>query len=109
MSQDPGFVLAPFAEGFDFANFSHNNRQCRADGCQNEGTMKCGRCNSAKYCSRECQIAHWKSKHKQICQHPTTDSIFIGELPSSWTASSPSAITLSPSSQSAARVIYDDT
>src|SRR5271155_2828331 len=109
MSQDPEVVLSPFAQGFDFATFANNNRQCRGDGCQNEATMKCGRCNSAQYCSRECQIAHWKSNHKRICQSPTTDSIFIGELPAAWTATSPSAITLSPSSRSSARVIYDDT
>jgi len=109
MSRDPGLILSPFAEGFDFAGFSNSNRQCRAVGCQNRATMKCGRCNSAKYCSRECQIAHWKSKHKQICQYPTTDSIFIGESPSSWIAPSPSPIASSPSSQSAARIIYDDT
>ena len=27
----------------------------------------CGRCRLVAYCSRECQVAHWK-KHKGSCQ-----------------------------------------
>jgi hypothetical protein len=29
--------------------------------------MTCGRCKASRYCSRECQIAHWK-EHKAICK-----------------------------------------
>ena len=71
--------------------------------------MKCSRCNSARYCSRECQVAHWKSEHRQACQNPTGKSIFVGEPPSSWMATSSSTIALSPSARSSARIIYDDT
>lgn len=28
----------------------------------------CARCRSAQYCSRECQVAHWKT-HKPYCTH----------------------------------------
>ncbi|KAJ6125524.1 hypothetical protein N7471_012841 [Penicillium samsonianum] len=31
------------------------------------GLMNCSRCHKAKYCSRECQKAHWK-KHKKVCK-----------------------------------------
>lgn len=31
-----------------------------------KGLMKCSRCKSAFYCSRECQVADWK-RHKKIC------------------------------------------
>ncbi|GAQ81482.1 hypothetical protein KFL_000810230 [Klebsormidium nitens] len=30
--------------------------------------MRCGRCKSARYCSRECQRAHWLAGHKWECQ-----------------------------------------
>eukprot|EP01032_Pedospumella_encystans_P017964 gene17964-20460_t len=28
---------------------------------------KCGRCKSAYYCSRECQVAHWPDGHRDMC------------------------------------------
>ena len=41
--------------------------------CLKEGTerrfQKCGRCLSAKYCSKECQHAHWPT-HKPLCRPP---------------------------------------
>ena len=30
-------------------------------------TLRCSRCKSAFYCSRECQSAHWKGGHKAKC------------------------------------------
>ncbi len=29
---------------------------------------KCSRCNVAKYCGRDCQLAHWKAGHKAECK-----------------------------------------
>lgn len=40
---------------------------CNASGCVTEATMKCARCEIARYCSRECQKKHWKAGHKQEC------------------------------------------
>ena len=40
---------------------------CDFPECQNHGTMKCGRCEFARYCSKKCQRAHWK-QHKVECQ-----------------------------------------
>ena len=28
----------------------------------------CSRCKKAIYCSKECQVAHWKNGHKQVCK-----------------------------------------
>jgi hypothetical protein len=28
----------------------------------------CTRCRSVSYCSKECQVAHWKAGHKQVCK-----------------------------------------
>lgn len=29
---------------------------------------KCSRCRNAQYCSKECQMVHWKNGHKETCQ-----------------------------------------
>ena len=34
---------------------------------QNKTLKKCGKCMTAMYCSRECQVAHWPA-HKQACK-----------------------------------------
>ncbi|KAI0752967.1 hypothetical protein C8Q80DRAFT_487574 [Daedaleopsis nitida] len=31
----------------------------------------CAKCGQRFYCSRECQTAHWKEKHKRDCKKPT--------------------------------------
>ncbi|KAK8800757.1 hypothetical protein WA158_000082 [Blastocystis sp. Blastoise] len=34
-----------------------------------KGSFKtCSRCKKAIYCSKECQVAHWKNGHKQACK-----------------------------------------
>jgi MYND finger len=35
---------------------------------QTEGLMKCSQCQQLKYCSRECQLEHWKKAHKKQCK-----------------------------------------
>jgi hypothetical protein len=32
-----------------------------------ERRLQCGRCNDFQYCSKECQVAHWKSGHQNEC------------------------------------------
>jgi MYND finger len=34
----------------------------------NERTKKCDRCKKARYCSRVCQVEHWKKTHKVQCE-----------------------------------------
>ena len=46
--------------------------KCHGAGCTrieiNAGDFSlCGRCRVAVYCSRECQINHWRSGHKERC------------------------------------------
>ncbi|KAJ9184134.1 hypothetical protein P3X46_007905 [Hevea brasiliensis] len=36
--------------------------------CGNNGTKRCSRCKSVRYCSVKCQEAHWKSGHKSKCK-----------------------------------------
>ncbi len=40
---------------------------CSAAGCvSEEASSVCSRCNTVRYCSRECQRGHWKA-HKPAC------------------------------------------
>jgi hypothetical protein len=84
---DPAVVLSPFAPGSNFADVEGaRNHFCAREGCSNEGMKECGRCHSAKYCSRECQTEDWKAWHKQSCQHPDARSTWAGVVPASWLA-----------------------
>jgi hypothetical protein len=29
---------------------------------------RCTRCKAVSYCSKQCQVAHWKAGHKQVCK-----------------------------------------
>jgi len=36
---------------------------------ENNGKLKhCSQCGAVKYCSKECQIFHWKNSHKDECK-----------------------------------------
>jgi len=34
-----------------------------------EKLKRCSRCKLSLYCSKECQMAHWKDAHKKLCRH----------------------------------------
>ena len=36
--------------------------------CTRAGAKKCSRCNTARYCSADCQLAHWRAAHKAECK-----------------------------------------
>lgn len=38
--------------------------------CNEKATKRCGRCQNIYYCSKECQVNHWK-KHKKTCTKKT--------------------------------------
>ena len=37
-----------------------------------DGSLRCGKCRSAIYCNRSCQLKHWES-HKHICKDSNCD------------------------------------
>ena len=41
---------------------------CAGPGCtkRGKGLKHCARCGRVKYCGRTCQVAHWRSGHKQV-------------------------------------------
>ena len=44
-----------------------SNPSCDAMDTTEERFMVCVVCRHVKYCSKDCQRAHWKSGHKQDC------------------------------------------
>ena len=40
---------------------------CRHCGAQDKPLKRCAACKSAAYCSRECQVADYRPKHKVLC------------------------------------------
>ena len=41
--------------------------QCTNCGASPEQLMRCGRCKGPQYCSKACQVQHWKAGHKATC------------------------------------------
>lgn len=48
----------------DAFNYSGGDKFCTV--CHRISYSHCGRCRLINYCSRECQILHWKT-HKKVC------------------------------------------
>lgn len=42
-------------------------QNCSKQNC----SLRCSRCHLVYYCNRECQVAHWKAKHKRDCINST--------------------------------------
>jgi hypothetical protein len=62
MSQIPEFI-----ELAQPSKKVHQTRCCAWCLRANTKLFKCSKCAKVHYCSRECQIAHWKKEHKTIC------------------------------------------
>ena len=46
---------------------------CQCSHCRRQTFSTCGACKTVPYCSKACQVEHWKSNHKSLC------SIFSGK------------------------------
>ena len=44
-----------------------NNPLCNLKMLDDKALKVCGICMTAKYCSKECQVAHWHKSHKKEC------------------------------------------
>ena len=63
--------VTAFSESEEAATDTEEAEECRACGCTSdelgEPLRTCSQCHEAKYCSRQCQRAHWKAEHKYTC------------------------------------------
>lgn len=50
--------------------FIGSTTKCNKCGSEGRTLKLCSGCKVARYCSKECQIAHW-SEHKKMCQYAT--------------------------------------
>eukprot|EP00903_Cladosiphon_okamuranus_P006617 g6464.t1 len=60
-------VLSDIKRGADAAVLCSRENCGRRQGDVKEGFKRCGRCRTTVYCSKECQVEHWKAGHKQMC------------------------------------------
>ena len=50
---------------------SRSDPTCAAPGCPKEAHLKCSRCQTVRYCSKACQVTHWKAGHAKACRAKT--------------------------------------
>ena len=50
---------------------SRSDTTCAAPGCLKEAHLKCSRCQTVRYCSKACQVTHWKAGHSKACRAKT--------------------------------------
>ena len=50
---------------------SRSDTTCAAPGCPKEAHLKCSRCQAVRYCSKGCQVTHWKAGHSKACRAAT--------------------------------------
>lgn len=48
--------------------------------CGYRGPFACSKCKQTYYCSKEHQVLHWKSGHKQKCQTEVEDICTTGVI-----------------------------
>lgn len=80
---------APVPDWYEYSKVVFGPRRigyyaCDARGCfftedASRQVLKCGGCNLAKYCSKNCQAADWKARHKVVCQKDKGDRVKMVE------------------------------
>ncbi|KAJ7455223.1 hypothetical protein B0H11DRAFT_2176162 [Mycena galericulata] len=64
--------IAAIRAGLDQKRAFTKEAKALCDNCKKQETstsplQSCSRCRSVRYCSRECQVAHYKALHKKAC------------------------------------------
>eukprot|EP00956_Cyclotella_meneghiniana_P031313 scaffold81874_cov50-Cyclotella_meneghiniana.AAC.4 len=61
----------------DYCGNCFNCANCFKDAPSGVEFMQCSACNSVQYCSKDCQVAHWKS-HKKRCNQ-SVDTVLLNQ------------------------------
>ena len=56
-----------FGRGRRMGYYACDARECWVTEAPDRVLAGCAKCKKAKYCSRTCQAADWKARHKQLC------------------------------------------
>jgi hypothetical protein len=60
------------------------NKVCSNCLKESNNLSACSKCREVDYCSKECQIAHWKAGHKKMCgRHQCTICLDLDPIPTS--------------------------
>jgi ankyrin repeat protein len=70
-SEDYG-KASNLARSNDLAQWLESKSSCANPECVEGSEKRCARCRKVRYCSRECQVAHYRI-HKATCRPPTED------------------------------------
>jgi hypothetical protein len=61
-------VLAKFADIYGGESVEALSEGFKCANCFQPATQRCSRCKTVWYCSRECQVEHFKKEHKNTCK-----------------------------------------
>lgn len=68
-STDSCFISSDIMDEVSILN---QTTTCYGPRCTNNALYSCGACGEAMYCSKKCQVLHWKSGHKLGCFNART-------------------------------------
>jgi hypothetical protein len=60
--------LVKFADMYSQANVEALSEGFKCAHCHKPASQRCARCKAVWYCSRDCQVAHYKADHKLRCK-----------------------------------------
>lgn len=55
--------------------------QCCWPECTRDPVLTCGSCGISRYCSKDCQVLHWKSGHKIACKRKDRIDFVLFNIP----------------------------
>ncbi|XP_072982388.1 ubiquitin carboxyl-terminal hydrolase 17-like [Typha latifolia] len=70
------------AAAVTYAAISLGQRLTQCAFCFSPTTTRCSRCKAVRYCSRKCQVTHWRQGHKEDCHPPQIDDHSLQQLQS---------------------------
>jgi hypothetical protein len=67
-SQMPSITEETVGRFYNEQSSHYNCQGCGVAETKKKKHLLCSRCNLARYCSKDCQISHWKEEHKCMCK-----------------------------------------
>lgn len=74
-------VIMNFTLSKDMLSFSCDGPACLNQEADVAQFKRCGQCRGPRYCTRECQVAHWKQGHKAQCSRMKAEIVAANANP----------------------------